>query len=89
MRPRRASSRSHEHQGGADLPRQAKEGAVVESVRHPAIVGFLEWAREAIGRDPSFRPQVDAALAELTISPQLRRHIEQELDRIMPVGEAR
>ena len=62
---------------------------MVESVRNPAILSFLEWAREAIGRDPSFRPKVDAALAGLTISPQLRRHIEHELDRIAPVGGSR
>ena len=55
---------------------------MVESVRHPAIETFLEWAREAIGRDPSFRAQVDAALAGLTISPLVRRHIEAELDLI-------
>ena len=40
---------------------------MVESVRHPAIQTFLEWAREAIGRDPSFRVKVDAALAELAL----------------------
>ncbi len=55
---------------------------MVESVQHPAIQTFLEWAREAIGRDPSFRVKVDAALAELTISPKLRHHIEEELDLI-------
>ena len=55
---------------------------MVESVRHPAIQTFLEWAREAIGRDPSFRAKVDAALAELTISPTLRHHLTDELDRI-------
>lgn len=55
---------------------------VVESVRHPAIQSFLEWAREAIGRDPSFRVKVDAALSELTISPALRHHLEDELDQI-------
>jgi hypothetical protein len=55
---------------------------MVESVQHPAIQTFLEWAREAVGRDPSFRPKVDAALAELTISPKLRRHIEEELDLV-------
>jgi hypothetical protein len=55
---------------------------MVESVQHPAIQTFLEWAREAITRDPSFRVKVDAALAELTISPKLRHHIEEELDLI-------
>ena len=55
---------------------------MVESVQHPAIQTFLEWAREAIGRDPSFRVKVDAALAELTISPKLRHHIEEELDLV-------
>jgi hypothetical protein len=55
---------------------------MVESVRHPAIQTFLEWAREAIGRDPAFRVKVDAALAELTISPKLKHSIEEELDRI-------
>ena len=55
---------------------------MVESVRHPAIQTFLEWAREVIGRDPSFRVKVDAALSELTISPTLRRHLESELDLI-------
>jgi len=55
---------------------------MVESVQHPAIQTFLEWAREAVGRDPSFRAKVDAALAELTISPKLRHHIEEELDLI-------
>lgn len=55
---------------------------MVESVQHPAIQTFLEWAREAVGRDPSFRSKVDAALAELTISPKLRHHIEEELDLI-------
>lgn len=55
---------------------------MVESLRHPAIQTFLEWAREAIGRDPSFRAQVDAALAELTISPGLRHQLTEELDRI-------
>ena len=59
---------------------------MVESVRHPAIQTFLEWAREAIGRDPSFRVKVDAALAELTISPTLRRHLEAELDLISRPG---
>jgi hypothetical protein len=59
-----------------------KEGSMVETVRHPAIQTFLEWAREAIGRDPSFRVKVDAALAELTISPALRHHLEAELDLI-------
>jgi hypothetical protein len=53
---------------------------MVESIQHPAIQTFLEWAREAIGRDASFRAKVDAALAELTISPKLRHHIEEELD---------
>ena len=55
---------------------------MVESVQHPAIQTFLEWAREVIGRDPSFRVNVDAALSELTISPTLRRHLESELDLI-------
>jgi hypothetical protein len=55
---------------------------MVESVQHPAIQTFLEWARDAVGRDPSFRSKVDAALAELTISPKLRHHIEEELDLI-------
>lgn len=62
---------------------------MVESVRHPAIQTFLEWAREAIARDAAFRPEVDAALARLTISPQIRRHIEAELDRVQSVGSAR
>jgi hypothetical protein len=62
--------------------RKLKEESMVESVRHPAIQTFLEWAREAIGRDPSFRVKVDAALAELTISPTLRHHLTDELDRI-------
>ena len=56
----------------------------MESIRHPAIQAFLEWARDAVGRDPSFRPQVEAALAELTISPKLKHHIEDELDRVTP-----
>ncbi len=55
---------------------------MVESVRHPAIRTFLEWAAEAIRRDPAFRARVDAALAEVTISPKLRHHIEEELDRV-------
>jgi hypothetical protein len=59
---------------------------MVESVRNPAIQTFLEWAREAIGRDPAFRGQVDAALAELTISPTLRHHLTDELDRIARDG---
>jgi hypothetical protein len=62
---------------------------MVESVRNPAIQTFLEWAREAIGRDPAFRVQVDAALAELTISPTLRHHLTDELDRIARDGTAR
>lgn len=60
---------------------------MVESVRHPAILTFLEWAREAIGRDPAFRAKVDAALAELTISPTLRHHIDDELDRMARAAE--
>ena len=59
---------------------------MVESVQHPAIQTFLEWAREVIGRDPSFRVKVDAALSELTISPTLRRHLESELDLIVRPG---
>ena len=59
---------------------------MVESVRHPAIQTFLEWARAAIGRDPSFRVKVDAALADLTISPTLRHHLEEELDLIARPG---
>jgi len=59
---------------------------MVESVQHPAIQTFLEWAREVIGRDPSFRVKVDAALSELTISPTLRRHLESELDLIARPG---
>ncbi len=55
---------------------------MVESVQHPAIQTFLEWAREAIGRDPSFRTQVDTALAGLTISPKLKHQLEEELDQI-------
>jgi len=39
-----------------------------------------------IGRDPSFRVKVDAALSELTISPTLRRHLESELDLIARPG---
>ena len=39
---------------------------MVESVRHPAIQTFLEWAREAIGRDPSFRAQVGFGPISLT-----------------------
>ena len=66
------------------MPEGNKEVGVVESIRNPAIQAFLEWARDAIGRDPSFRPKVDAALAELTISPKLKHHIEDELDRISP-----
>jgi hypothetical protein len=57
-----------------------KEEAMVESVHNPAVETFLEWAREAIGRDPSFRAKVDAALADLTIAPNLRHQIENELD---------
>jgi hypothetical protein len=60
----------------------AREESMAESVRHPAIETFLEWAREAIGRDPSFRAKVDAALADLTLSPALRHHLTDELDRI-------
>jgi hypothetical protein len=62
--------------------KKRKEESMVESVRHPAIQTFLEWAREVIGRDPSFRVKVDAALDELTISPMLRHHLTDELDRI-------
>ena len=62
---------------------------MVETVRHPAIQTFLEWAREAIGRDPSFRVKVDAALAELTISPALRYHLEAELDLTSRPGAGR
>ena len=54
----------------------------LESVRHPAIQTFLEWAREAIGRDPSFRSKVEDALADLAISPTLRHQLDDELDRI-------
>jgi hypothetical protein len=68
----------------ADVP--GKEDLMAESVRHPAIQSFLEWAREAIGRDPSFRAKVDAALSELTISPALRHHLEDELDLIARPG---
>jgi hypothetical protein len=59
---------------------------MVESVRHPAIQTFLEWAREAIERDPAFRVKVDAALADLTLSPTLRRHLESELDLMARPG---
>jgi hypothetical protein len=65
-------------------PEANKDTGVVESIRHPAIQAFLEWARDAVGRDPAFRAKVDAALGELTISPKLKHHIEDELDRITP-----
>ena len=60
----------------------AQDDPTIESVRHPAIQTFLEWAREAIARDPAFRAEVETALAELTISPQLRHQIDAELDQI-------
>jgi hypothetical protein len=72
----------------ADLIDSSRRKRMVESVRHPAIQTFLEWAREAIERDPSFRAEVDAALADLTISPILRHHLTDELDRIAR-GDAR
>jgi hypothetical protein len=59
-----------------------RDEPALDSVRHPAVQAFLEWARAAIKRDPSFRSQVDAALADLTISPRLRHQLDEELDRI-------
>jgi hypothetical protein len=59
-----------------------EQDSPLESVRHPAIQTFLEWAREAIERDPSFRSQVEEALSGLTISPKLRHELDEELDRI-------
>ena len=59
-----------------------QDDTALDSVRHPAIQAFLEWAREAIGRDPSFRAQVDTALADLTIAPKLRHQLDDELDQI-------
>jgi len=60
-----------------------QDDSTVESVRHPAIQTFLEWAREAIARDPAFRGEVETALAALTISPKLRHQLDAELDQIV------
>lgn len=43
---------------------------------------FLEWAAEAIARDPSHRADVEKALAETTMAPELRRVAEEELERL-------
>ena len=48
---------------------------------HEAVDSFLRWARDAIERDPSQWANVEKALAETTMSPQLRRVVEAELER--------
>jgi hypothetical protein len=47
-----------------------------------AIDSFLQWAREAIERDPSHWVDVEKALAETTMPPELRRVVEAELKRL-------
>lgn len=47
-----------------------------------AIESFLNWAREAIARDPTHWADVEKALAETTLSPELRRLVEAELARL-------
>jgi len=47
-----------------------------------AIDSFLRWAREAIERDPSHWAEVEKALAETTMPPELRRVVEVELKRL-------
>ena len=47
-----------------------------------ALDFFLRWAREAIAQDPSHRLDVGKALAETTMSPELRRVAEAELKRL-------
>ena len=47
-----------------------------------AVDSFLRWAREAIERDPTHWADVEKALAETTLSPDLRRVVEAELKRL-------
>ena len=47
-----------------------------------AVDSFLRWAREAIERDPTHWVDVEKALAETTLSPDLRRVVEAELKRL-------
>jgi hypothetical protein len=46
-----------------------------------AVDSFLRWAREAIARDPRHWADVEKALADTTMSPELRRVVEAELER--------
>ena len=41
---------------------------------------FLRWAHEAIARDPTHRADIEKALAETTMSPELRRAAEAEIE---------
>jgi len=47
-----------------------------------AVDSFLRWAREAIERDPNHWVEVEKALAETTMPPELRRVVETELKRL-------
>jgi hypothetical protein len=47
-----------------------------------AIEEFLGWAREAIARDPTHWADVEKALTDTVMPPELRRVVEAELERL-------
>jgi hypothetical protein len=57
-------------------------GRVSSDAGRKAVDSFLRWAREAIERDPTHWADVEKALAETTMSPDLRRVVEAELKRL-------
>jgi hypothetical protein len=44
-----------------------------------AIDAFLRWARDFVARDPARWSDIEQALAETTMPPDLRRIVEAEL----------
>ena len=57
-------------------------GRMSSDAGRKAVDSFLRWAREAIERDPTHWADVEKALAETTMSPDLRRVVEAELKRL-------
>ena len=53
-----------------------------EDAGRRAIEEFLTWAREAIASDPRQLADVEKALAETVMPPELRRVVEAELARL-------
>jgi hypothetical protein len=63
-------------------PRHWRDRHVTDDSGRRAVEEFLSWAREAIASDPTHLADVQKALEETVMPPELRRVVEAELERL-------